>query len=688
MKKISVKIVLAIALCSILLAAVVGGISIYQGSKLITGEVKEIIHVQAQNYANEYSLLLKGAESGIDGLARTVSATFHLNMMRQDAAGYMESYQNVIAPMVKEMARTTEGIVTSYVVFNPELSGELYQVVFMVGEDQDISRIYPITPEMFTPDNSYMQWYYKPIEKQTGVWTNLYYDENVSANIITYARPIVEAGTVIGIAGMDVRFDRFHEAVSAIKNYQTGYAFLLSETYDFLVHPTMKMTDNFMRVEDGMYAGFAETMEREPTGVFEYHYQGSKKVLGFSRLTNGHLLCITVTEQEALADIAHLQNLLVLVVLVGAVAACLLGILIARGISTPLIHLKEAFGKAAEGDLTVVADVRSKDEVGVAAEHFTLMLEKIRNLIGKIAHTSSSVKSASEMLTKASMESSASSEEVSASISEVALRASDQSQAMEQAAELTKTMAGYVTELGRMGVQVGETAGVSSQNAGLGKERIQTIASQMNQIRSVIEETSQVVSQLVNKSAEIGKIVEMIDRIANQTQLLALNAAIEAARAGEAGQGFAVVADEIKSLSEETLASAAQINELVRQTQDEAQRVHIAMDQGINEVQTGSKVVQSTLRVFDDIVSAAEDNLRFTERTNQSVQTVSGISNQILEKIGEVAAIAQETSASTEEVSASTEEQAATIEEISASAETLQQMADELNQLIQEFTIR
>lgn len=687
MRKISFKIILAIAICSILLTVTVGVISIRQSSAIITAEVKESIRVQALRYANEYNLLLKGAESGVDGLVSTTNATFDVNTMQQNPAQYMESYQNAIAPAVKELANSTDGIVTSYVVFDPELLGSLYQVVYQVNEDQSLSRITPITADMFTQDNEYMQWYYKPLENQKGVWINLYYDENIKANIITYARPIYKNGTFIGVAGMDVRFDRFSEAINAIKNYQTGYAFLMSEDYYLLVHPTFKLTDNFKEVEDGRLAFLVDEIELQPAGVQEYIYDGDSKLLGYSHLTNGQILCIAANEKEALQKIDQLQLLLIGVIIAGILAACLLGIVIARTISKPLENLQEAFGKAADGDLTVQAEVRSKDEVGVVAEHFGVMIAKIRNLIGKIADTSTSVKSASDMLAKASMESSASSEEVSASISEVALRATDQSQVMERAAELTRMLADHVGELGKVGEHVGEAAGNSSKNAQLGKERIQTIAKQMEQIRSVIEETSRVVSQLVDKSAEIGKIVEMIDRIANQTQLLALNAAIEAARAGEAGQGFAVVADEIKSLSEETLTSAAQINQLVRETQDEAKRAHSAMGQGIQEVQTGNKVVQSTLGVFDDIVSAAEDNLQFTEQTNRSVQTVNTMSNEILQKISEVAAIAQETSASTQEVSASTEEQAATIEEISTSAEMLQQMAEELNQLIRGFKI-
>lgn len=687
MRKISFKIVLAIVVCSILLTAIVGGISIIQSSKLITAVVKDEICVQAQNYANQYNLLLKGAESGIEGLVSTANATINISDLQFNPAQYMETYQNVITPVVKELANTTDGIITSYIVFNPDLTGDLYQVVYMVNEDKSVSQITPIQPDMFTPDNEYMQWYYKPVQTQMGVWTNLYYDENVKANIITYACPILKNGTLIGVAGMDVRFDRFSNAVQAIKNYQTGYGFLLSETYDFLVHPTLKMSDNFKTFENGIYSEVAEMMETKPFGLVELRFKGQDKILGYSRLSNGHILGISAVEEEALHEMQWLRNLLIGVVIIGILSASVLGFWIARTISKPLVVLKEAFGHAAEGDLTVNVQVRSKDEVGIVAEHFGMMMTKIRNLIQKIATTSSSVKSASEMLTKASLESSASSEEVSASISEVALRANDQSQAMEQAAELTRTMADHVMELGQMSEEVGRSAEVSSQNARLGKERIQTIASQMEQIRRVINETSQVVSQLVNQSTEIGKIVEMIDRIANQTQLLALNAAIEAARAGEAGQGFAVVADEIKSLSEETLASAAQINYLVQETQKEAERAHSAMGQGMEEVQRGDKVVQSTLGVFDDIVLAAEDNLQFTEKTNANIHSVHKISNDILQKISEVAAIAQETSASTEEVSASTEEQAATVEEISASAETLQRMADELNQLIREFKV-
>lgn len=356
-----------------------------------------------------------------------------------------------------------------------------------------------------------------------------------------------------------------------------------------------------------------------------------------------------------------------------------------RSISKPLVELKETLFTAVNGDLAVEVKADSKDEVGEVGKTVKSLLEKMLDLLEKISIVSNSVSNTARNLAKASMESSASSEEVAASIEDVAMKANEQSYLMSNASSTMKDMTVQIVELGDMESKVAKSAQLTAANAEKGKNAVVNISGKMDQIQSTIVTISESVENLVTRSSEIDTIVNMINKIAKQTQLLALNAAIEAARAGEAGKGFAVVADEIKNLSEETLTSANQITVLIAETQKETANAKQIMEKGLIEVNEGTSVVKETASIFENIVHVAKDNLHIAEDNNESVKQIAELSQSILEKIEQLASSAESTSASAEQVAASTEEQAAIVLEVSSSAETLENTSKELEGLLKQF---
>lgn len=201
-----------------------------------------------------------------------------------------------------------------------------------------------------------------------------------------------------------------------------------------------------------------------------------------------------------------------------------------------------------------------------------------------------------------------------------------------------------------------EIEDLTRQSANMRTSSLETMQAMENLKKSVLM-TSERIRALGLRSNEIGKIVQTIDEMAEQTNLLALNAAIEAARAGEHGRGFAVVADEVRKLAERSATATKNIAEIVHETQTETIHAVEAMEQGVE------KVEQAVVRVAE---------------SEQQAQLMAESAQRVNRAITTVASVAEENGASAEEVSASMEEVTAQVEEVRGSADQLAGLADNL----------
>jgi methyl-accepting chemotaxis protein len=224
---------------------------------------------------------------------------------------------------------------------------------------------------------------------------------------------------------------------------------------------------------------------------------------------------------------------------------------------------------------------------------------------------------------------------------------------------------------------------------------------------------SQRVTDLGDRSGEIGKIVATIDDIAAQTNLLALNAAIEAARAGEQGRGFAVVADEVRKLAERSSVATKEIAGLVNGTQAGVREAVNAMQQGSREVEEGYKLAADAGGALDDILTRSQSVKRQVTEISVAAQALKDLGREMTETIQRInkiveenaaatqqmtasagvvstniettAGVAQENSAASEQVSASTEEMSAQVEEALAAAQSLSEMSEEMERAVAFF---
>jgi hemerythrin-like metal-binding protein len=215
-------------------------------------------------------------------------------------------------------------------------------------------------------------------------------------------------------------------------------------------------------------------------------------------------------------------------------------------------------------------------------------------------------------------------------------------------------------------VQAAEIANQTKETTSVGEKVVADSVQSIDALAADIDLSANQMKILVEHSEKIGDIINVIKSISDQTNLLALNAAIEAARAGEAGRGFAVVADEVRSLAKNTQDSAAEIESMIAQIQQESQRVSSTMENNlkiaVNTVENANQARQALQQIAHSVNELADVNMQIataseqqssvSEEINRSVLEVANIANDTLEIANKVGMNSIECSFAAQEVSA------------------------------------
>jgi methyl-accepting chemotaxis protein len=381
------------------------------------------------------------------------------------------------------------------------------------------------------------------------------------------------------------------------------------------------------------------------------------------------------------------------VILIGGAVSVLLalvsGFLLARAIVRPLSTVNQQLSEIADGggDLTREIVVANNDEVADLANSFNRMTAQLRDMIRQVTLTAQQVAASAEELSASADQTKSATEQIANSIQQMASGTETQAHNVEESANQMNEMSSGAQQVATNANAVAVNANHAAQIAQQGNLTIQTAVTQMSSINHTIEELSQVVAGLDERSEEITQIIEVITSIAAQTNLLALNAAIEASRAGEQGRGFAVVADEVRVLAEQSSGSARQIAELIRTIQIETHKAVQSMENGRKEVTQGIGVVNTAGHSFEEILDSVQNVANQIEGVSAASEQISASSQQVVASIHLIADVAEEVASGTQNVSAVTEEQLASMEEIAASANSLSQMADSLQELVGKFKV-
>ncbi|MCY7737353.1 methyl-accepting chemotaxis protein [Bacillus safensis] len=372
------------------------------------------------------------------------------------------------------------------------------------------------------------------------------------------------------------------------------------------------------------------------------------------------------------------------IVLIGGL---LFSFIMGRRIAKPARSLMDSANRIADGDLTGMVEVESKDEIGQLAASFQKMQGRIKELISKISHSSSEVSKMSSQLRTVTNESSQSAQQVSEAMTNMSEGIND---SVANITDCTRSVAEIDTQIEGVTKEVDEMKSVSSdvqEQSESGQKLVNHVLDHLNLLHDKMTNSKQAAEELQSHSTEIESVISIITDISAQTNLLALNASIEAARVGEEGKGFAVVADEVRKLAEQSADAAKTVSDLVIGTQENSQRVLESVEESSKAVEEGREQMEGTSQNFAVIYDGVSQFARRTNNLLESINQVERAYQTISTSIEQISVVSEEQAASSQEVAAATEQQSAGMQQISSAIEQLSDMSDDLAQMVSTFKI-
>ncbi|MFN8110930.1 MAG: methyl-accepting chemotaxis protein [Thermoleophilia bacterium] len=387
------------------------------------------------------------------------------------------------------------------------------------------------------------------------------------------------------------------------------------------------------------------------------------------------------------SDYSSGRLILILFVATAVALGIALAILIQRSVVRPLTVLRERLAAVGAGDLTVSVPDDGADELTDVARDFNGFAERMRGVMREVAHASRQQIEMAQDMARGAEQSGVAIAEIATTVDEVARGSQDQAAQTGRVNETIAEISEGVRRVAESGESAAEMAHEADAAAGQGSETVQDANRAIQSIQQRVDDAAGIVTELGERSSQVGKIVSTISDIADQTNLLALNAAIEAARAGEQGRGFAVVADEVRKLAESTQQQVGSIAGIIGEIQEHTRRAVEAMAQGRQEVLVGVQRVDDAGAAFETIRDRVGSLSGQVMSVAAAAQQLEAGASEVRTAIGSVAAVSEQNAASVQEVSAATEQTSASAQETAAASNQVAATARDLAKLIEVFQV-
>jgi methyl-accepting chemotaxis protein len=552
----------------------------------------------------------------------------------------------------------------------------------------------------YIPDNSPV---YKAIIKD-----EVYYGRAfvVTGWYMSAYKPIKDqAGKVIGALFVGVNEKEYQDELlnelSKVVVGKTGYIFITDQKGNYILSQKRQRDgENIWNSADATGNKFIQEMitkagDLADTSYNIHYYQWLNKGEAESRLKItgvayfrqwDWVIGVSAYQDEFLDAVKNIQRSTLYICLISIILGAALAYIFAMYMANNFKKLASKMGIVANGDLTVVSENNSgRNEIAEMSASFGSMLENLKRLVQEIYSNSNTTAATAGQLSASTEEINSTTEQISLSVDEIAKGSLSLSHSAAETKEQTDELINSIKTISSLAASSVQKASEVNAMAKQGSISAKIANEKMVAIKNNVNSSGKSIEELVEKSKQINRVIEVITKMSNKTDLLALNAAIEAARAGEAGKGFGVVAGEIRKLAEESQKSASQIDKMINEVVTTVENVVTIMQTSSQEVEASTGIVNEALLALDHISQNVLELTSHIEMISNDTEQQLRASELVQESISTVSTVAEESAAASEEVATSIQETRINMQLVATSAHDLAMNAEQLRAIVLKF---
>lgn len=426
-----------------------------------------------------------------------------------------------------------------------------------------------------------------------------------------------------GLSGVAKSMNDMVKMLSAYKIEQTGFVFLVNKDAQVQIHPKVEANTQLQSILGAKAVSQLLASETQ-MNLVEVELEGKATILASLFIPSmDWYLVAQVPQAEVFAMTREISQVMWGLAALIAVIFLFISLQLSNSITAPINHLAALFKRMGEGetDLSVQLSSGRGQELDELARGFNDFIGKVRLIAADIQQSSNELAQQAIALNAAASQSYNVNRE--------------QQHTSREVTEAIRQMEATVAEIANNAANAAQNTSNASANTSTGMRQVQHSMQQIMALSADVKNVESVTSELAAQTLEIDKILNVIQSVAEQTNLLALNAAIEAARAGEQGRGFAVVADEVRHLAARTQQSTAEINQVILKLRDQSQvavaAVSEARQKAETSAQSGEAANSQLIQITQDVSQLEAMNIQIAAATEEQSMVAASLNAQLSE---------------------------------------------------------
>ena len=532
-------------------------------------------------------------------------------------------------------------------------------------------------------------------------WMDVYLDTGVNKLMTSVIAPVFKNDQLVGAVGFDIDFSTIGNIRKNIEEI-TDSKLMIVDPNGLIVTSFIPDADgkNISAESSGKVEGVPDLMDvnkltdkfgwltnNVPT-IDEFNWDSVEYNGEVQTMEKNNWKVISLTDKaKHESKMATLTTVSLISILVGAVIGLFFAYLMSRKLINIVNELKGTIEITASGDFATRYETKSQDEIKDLADHYNIMLDSVRTLIGQVNDNAKVIQQSSSSLEIIANENEQALNNVSSSIEEIAMNTNVQAETMGEGYLAIQHLADGITSIEEKSQFIVTDAEEALKEAQDSIEKVENLEQSYTNLERAFNQVSAVTTNLDEKTKSISQVTNAIAKITEQTNLLALNASIEAARAGEHGKGFAVVADEVRSLAESSKEATVNIQNIIVSILDDTKQLVNVMTEtntiseeqkyAVDTVKKATIQLSNTLETMKSSITNTMENINAMQQQKNTVVTNINVVNDMTSKV----------TAETQEIASAIEEQTSATSEVTMHASNLKSQVEQLNETVAKFKI-